>query len=941
MRPPAVFGYATFLVCLLAGGPAAGQGLSARGDADCSVALTAADVVASVLAFAEESVCDNDDCDRDGELTPADIDCAARCLFGECPISEHAPEVTAIEPETAEAIAPFTTISVRVSNLDPESLIRVTIGDLLAEVVEVIPPDEIVVLVPPLPPGPAPVRVQVGELAGLESVVDIAAQVPVGDTDDFEGTLDLLEQVLALFAQLDLGEAFGEDAEAVLEAIQIYRDELAAQRLAFADDPNFTAELEATLDAGMDSAGVPDQLRELIADIQALLASEEIGTLDGQTSGTLVGAATIARRVAKTLAVARGVIAAGGTVVATGASIPTGLIAVGTGAVAGVLTLAGSAALPPIIVETVFTDRAGQRTSSIHSDGTILIRGRRLVDTQLVIRTALGEEVFPATEVGDNLRQFQLGGRFGFCGIIRFYLKRQFLAGRSEIISWGVEPQLVSFFPESVDVGKELILVVQAAAGCPTTVRYTRATEMFPFAISTARARQSNEVDTRVPNIPSGRYTVDLYVDGVISNGAPNLLVSNPIIGVQVTCTLLEINMSPGRPNVTSCTAKALPASTQLPIGSRFVWTSSDPNTAGVEGGGPEVQVAGTHPGTTVISADVKVGDDVIAATTAPVTITVKDVSVPGGILRQSSAGPVTAGTSVGFTVSANDNEVVTRIALRATGDAVLNPAQELPCFGSGTDCDLDFTVNLKEEGEFSSRTFTVVADVFDGSGNQATTNELALTIEADGEPPTLMINSPANGSTANAGSTVQVVASATDNVGVKVFNYTATGDALVSAVSQRLEFPNALPAPELRFNFTIKPANELIEVANRTIVVTVTALDETGNVAGPQSVSVSVIGVLDNCQGSITASLPAGYIGDPTTITVTISGDVAAEITRVTSINPGGSFDLAPRGNGVYDVTLFYQGTGRFNLSFTAFDGNGVSRCSGSINLESLGPKP
>jgi hypothetical protein len=101
------------------------------------------------------------------------------------------------------------------------------------------------------------------------------------------------------------------------------------------------------------------------------------------------------------------------------------------------------------------------------------------------------------------------------------------------------------------------------------------------------------------------------------------------------------------------------------------------------------------------------------------------------------------------------------------------------------------------------------------------------------------------------------------------------------------------------------------------------------------------VLGVLDECAGSITTDNPAGYIDDPFTITVTIAGPTAAEINRVTSINPGGQFDLSARGNGVFQVTLFYQGRGAFTLSFTAFDPDDNERCSGSTGLEALGARP
>src|SRR5690606_21324409 len=111
-------------------------------------------------------------------------------------------------------------------------------------------------------------------------------------------------------------------------------------------------------------------------------------------------------------------------------------------------------------------DRDFQRTDKIHVEGSIRIRGRRLVDTQLVLRTKLGEHVFDADTVGDDFRQFRLSPRFGFCGFVEYYLRRQFLSGRSAVDSWGVAPELESFIPETVAPGANLVLVGNGFAGC-------------------------------------------------------------------------------------------------------------------------------------------------------------------------------------------------------------------------------------------------------------------------------------------------------------------------------------------------------------------------------------------------------------------------------------------------------------------------------------------
>src|SRR5512135_965648 len=53
-----------------------------RGDADCNLEVSVADIVAVVQGLTAHSICDNDDCDRDGQVTAADVECTAFCVFG-------------------------------------------------------------------------------------------------------------------------------------------------------------------------------------------------------------------------------------------------------------------------------------------------------------------------------------------------------------------------------------------------------------------------------------------------------------------------------------------------------------------------------------------------------------------------------------------------------------------------------------------------------------------------------------------------------------------------------------------------------------------------------------------------------------------------------------------------------------------------------------------
>jgi hypothetical protein len=336
-----------------------------------------------------------------------------------------------------------------------------------------------------------------------------------------------------------------------------------------------------------------------------------------------------------------------------------------------------------------------------------------------------------------------------------------------------------------------------------------------------------------------------------------------------------------------------------------------------------------------------------VLATSNEVEITVVDREPPDVSISSTATSPVQPGASIPVTVTARDNAKLGAVQLAVTGDAVANGAtqESAECLGKKT-CTVNFTVTLKER-DFVQTTVTIKATAFDAALLSEVSNTLTFTLAKDTSCPTLTIQQPASGGSVKAGDTTAVMAVASDDgptdTGVKRFVYSASGAALTAPVAQELTLPMAQKSPMLRFNFTVKSAAELTDVEDKTIVLSVEAFDDAmpPNTCGAQTVSVGVFGELDRCQGGITTDNPAGFIGEPFTVTVALAGEGADEITRVTSINPGGQFDLQPQGGGVYTVTLFYQGTGTFSLRFVAIDANGDERCSGSIALESLGPEP
>ncbi|MGH3053979.1 MAG: hypothetical protein ACRDL7_03260, partial [Gaiellaceae bacterium] len=252
-------------------GSAAAQTVYPRGDADCSAQLSAVDLIAAVRGARGTSVCGNDDCDRDGVITPADLACTVDCLFGTCPTPPNAPRVTAVAPDSAPNIVPLSVVSVTVDHLgSAERLKRVTIGSAEAQIVGAPSPDTLLVLVPNIEPGPTNVVVHDGDLEGFPFPISVTAPVPIGARDTFDGTLDLLHQVLVSFGSLDLEQIYGDDADAVRTELARVRSSLGIQRALLAADPAFTAAVRAQLDAVFESSGLPEQLRQLQADINTV-----------------------------------------------------------------------------------------------------------------------------------------------------------------------------------------------------------------------------------------------------------------------------------------------------------------------------------------------------------------------------------------------------------------------------------------------------------------------------------------------------------------------------------------------------------------------------------------------------------------------------------------------------------------------------------------------
>lgn len=951
------------VVTTLAAAAANAQGFYSRGDAVCNLHLAAADVVAEVQALGGASVCHNDDCDRDGSLTAADVSCAATCLFGQCSIPAHAPQVTTVTAETAAGIAPLSGIRIVGANFgSADHVKRVTIGGREAQVASFDASTGTLEVVVPagLAPGSADVVVFDGDLRGPSASITIAAPVPSGNQDTFDGTLALSDTATALLLALDLEDAYSaEDAAALREQLQHFRTALAAARAALAADPNYTADVRARFDAAFDGSGTAGQLRQLIADIEDLLGAP--ASRWRPAAGPIATVAIAVSRFAATQALLAAEAGSTAPLVAAPAAAAAAftlpaVIAIATAAalLAGGAYLAGQNSRAPEFFSIIFQDGNGRSRLKPTAGGVVHVAGRNfLPSADVVVTTAYGEFTAQRLELTDETIAAQLPTDTGLCGSASIAVAKS-LGVRGQPYNTQIQPILNEVRPSPPDVanpGDEVDLVVRGAAPCEAVVAYKGPVSLDDEETAVEQLPLATLLTTSLPVFPPGNYTARVKVQDVASDEELPLQVGNPITGLHVSCTASELAVPPGAPSTAMCSADVEPKGEVAPIQSKFVWSSDSGSVAVTNSDSTDASVTRTTTitarkvGAAKIHAAVNFGSQTLGQSKMDVDVTVVDKTPPTLSLSSTASGTVMPGGSIDVMVTAADNVGLGTVSLKATGDAVSNPDQDtLECLGSKT-CSPSFTVNLKSM-DFMQHTVSIHAETIDAGLNKASSNTLTFMIATDTTCPSVSIDSPPAGGAVNAGSTVPVMATATDNApndtGVKLFVYSATGDALVAPVSQTLPLPSALPTAHLNFVFTVKNAADLANVMDKTITVGVAAADNAmpPNQCDPQTITLSVLGTLDKCQGSITTDNPADYDGNPFTITVALTGDAVAKVVKVTSVNPGGQFDLDPEGTGVYTVTLFYQGDGSFTLTFMALDADGNTLCAGSIELEALGPE-
>lgn len=712
-----------------------------RGDADCTFTKRAADVVATLRGLRGESLCGNDDCDRDGLLTVADAECAAGCLFGSCGVPPNAPRVTGIAADSAPDIVPGSVVTVRGDNLGGASSVkRAVVGGVEAEVVG-FEEDELTIVVPFIEPGPTDLVIYDGEIASLPLSLTLLPPRAVGPPDTLDDLLALLDEVSERFAGLDLTRIYEEEeVPTVLEALADFRAEIAARPQA-----DLSPDEIAALDFWADASGIPEQLRNLLAELDAFE--------DGQGSGA--GAPTIVVS-SWAGAVYRGLrwLGTSGGTAGIILRTPFGLL-VAKGVVAGVVVVgavkAGIEIGRPGAFNATFFD--GDGVELVHgyaaAGGRVRIRMSTLFPTtigiDMIFTTAFGQWRLESLSCGINCRDFFIPNAPGVCGVAFINLARGPILGNAAMTA-RVQPALIDAGPPFVDFEEPIEIFATGFLPCETEATFLGPLDAFtrmrisklidtvasdPTRLVTPAAIES---DGQLRELPPGVHDVGLRVEGVDANETNAIRFRTRVQGVEITCDRTDLTLPSVPGPVTDCQTKPLPESVELfPVDTELNLQSSNTSVVGVPAhldfaDAPFNVTANGDIGSAMLtgeafSSGVELGMGEVTLRVddrSPPTMTLQDNIDP---LKFSSCGSgvLTPGQPFRFQVQATDNHRMLRLRVRAPEESVVPADVDFLCAVEGTgptnQCVREWSFSVRDEAP--ADTVELRVEATDLSGNR------------------------------------------------------------------------------------------------------------------------------------------------------------------------------------------------------------------------------
>lgn len=232
--------------------------------------------------------------------------------------------------------------------------------------------------------------------------------------------------------------------------------------------------------------------------------------------------------------------------------------------------------------------------------------------------------------------------------------------------------------------------------------------------------------------------------------------------------------------------------------------------------------------------------------------VLVPDTTAPAlsGVATASGSPRVLAGEAALLRAEVSDNTGVTSLTFATEGGHVSTGSVPVaPPVAAGT---ISFQVPVPASVP-NGATVTVRVRALDAAGNQSPEQSIVLTV-GDTAAPSLIIVSPAEGSQAVPGQTLNITARATDDTAVQRVVLSTSG-TFSSSVTQTLEPPAA--SADVLFSITV-PA----DTRAGALVLAVQAIDAAGNSSATVTRTLSVP---DTLAPAATISAPAsGTVIDP-----------------------------------------------------------------------------
>jgi hypothetical protein len=527
----------------------------ARGDADCSIIMNSSDVVATVRALGGMSACANDDCDRDGDVDAADAGCAARCLFGACPVPSHAPRILSVEPVTASEIRAFSVIWLTADNLVEDDVPRsIRVGARRGAVVDGVEDGGILVVVPNVPAGATSIVLADGEIEGAPFAIEIAAAQSFSENGGLADLVDAISGLVETVLALDVGAAYGESAEVVRRELEALRLDLPEALDAVTGEPGYGGEAGAQLNLWIDASGIAATLRRITGELDAAVIFEPG---DPSLQRMLRGAGRMVMAAGRATVLAGEEIATDGGGAGGGgaARLDLGVAALGARTIAGGVIAAAGA----VTTWTIDTPVVRSISPNPIEPGTRLtLRGAGFGDTprpNLILETEHGQRIeipFPVVEE-ENEMAFLIPKSTGVCGRMNVYLQRPQLGGLIRSRSHGFELAIRPTIEEIIDgpvapPRQQRVQMLATGIGyCPILFAFDcakfrqREGERRAFCM---RRTQSGTDRTQyeVPYVVPGAYEVTLVRDGIESERAEPLTIESSL-APEIRCNSVKIEV--------------------------------------------------------------------------------------------------------------------------------------------------------------------------------------------------------------------------------------------------------------------------------------------------------------------------------------------------------------------------------------------------------------